>query len=162
MIEPGASVGLERLERLGDSLKCSDWLASGNRLTTQIAHEKMDLAIYIKTFQYRYPYMPFPPHSVFHRVQHSKPKRKMGWPAATLLRRLRPLLHSSKYREASDFQQHTANMPNRFGRVETLGANRDTVLDTLAAKHAKRVRQLREPLCLLGIATVGQKTVGLQ
>ena len=59
-------------------------------------------------------------------------------------------------------QQHVANMANSAGWVETLGAHRHTILDTMAAEDAEWIIQFGEALIGRGITTVGQEAIGLE
>ena len=53
-------------------------------------------------------------------------------------------------------------MTDRPCRVEPLGANIDTVLDTVTAEYAERVVQVGQALIGCSIATVREETVSLQ
>jgi hypothetical protein len=58
-------------------------------------------------------------------------------------------------------QQHIANMANRLGRVQTLGADTDAVHDATATEHAERIIQLCQTLRCCSIATIDQKAIRL-
>ena len=53
-------------------------------------------------------------------------------------------------------------MANRLGRIQTLWAHIDTVLNAVAAELTKRIIQLGEPVLRRRITTVGKESVGLQ
>ena len=53
-------------------------------------------------------------------------------------------------------------MTDRPGRIQALGADIDTVLDSMTAKYTERVIQVCEALLGRSIPAIGKKAIGLQ
>ena len=58
-------------------------------------------------------------------------------------------------------QDQVTDMTNRFGWVETFGANRHTVHDATATEQAKRVVQIGQTLGAVGVAGISNKAIRL-